>query len=108
SLLAMTGCGACLGIKAAALFSCVQTLGGPAASARWMGVQNTCANIAGITAPMITGIVVDRTGSFNAAFAIAAVLTAIGIVAFGFVVRRIEPIEWNNTEPAGSLRYQVS
>lgn len=111
SLLAMAGCGASLGVKAAGLYSCVQTLGGPAASARWMGVQNTFANIAGITAPVITGVTVDRTGSFNAAFVIAAVLAVIGIVAFGFVVRRIEPIDWNCAEsvrPASALRYQVS
>jgi MFS family permease len=111
SLLALAGCGVCLGIKAAGLYNCVQTLGGPGASARWMGVQNTCANIAGITAPLITGIVVDRTGSFTVAFVIAAALGIIGIVAFGFVVRRIEPIDWNVTEPAqpgGALSYQAS
>jgi cyanate permease len=76
-----------------------------------MGVQNTCANIAGITAPLITGVIVDRTGSFTPAFVIAAALSVIGIVAFGFVVRRIQPIDWEVTEPvrpAGALRYQLS
>jgi MFS family permease len=111
SLLALAGCGVFLGTKAAGLYNCVQTLGGRAACARWMGVQNTCANIAGITAPLVTGIVVEQTGSFTAAFVIAAALAVIGIMAFGFVVRRIEPIDWNVTEPtrpAGALRYQVS
>jgi MFS family permease len=101
SLVALGGCGVCLGIKAAGLYNCVQTLGGPTASARWMGVQNTCANVAGITAPLITGLVVDRTGSFTAAFMIAATLAVIGIVAFGFVVRRIEPIDWSVTAGRG-------
>jgi len=95
SLVALAGCGVFLGTKAAALYNCVQTLAGPTASAQWMGVQNTCANIAGITAPLITGILVDRTGSFTAAFLIAATLAVLGIVAFGVVVRRIEPIDWN-------------
>jgi MFS family permease len=110
SLVAMAGCGACLGIKSAGLYSCAQTLGGPAAAARWMGVQNTCANIAGISAPLITGFVVDRTGSFTAAFLIAAALAVIGIVAFGLVVRRIEPIDWHVTQPArraGAPRHQA-
>jgi len=66
-----------------------------------MGVQNTCANVAGITAPLITGLVVDRTGSFTAAFMIAATLAVIGTVAFGFVVRRIEPIDWSVTAGRG-------
>lgn len=108
SLLAMAGCGAFLGVKAAGVYSCVQTLGGPSASARWMGVQNTCANIAGITAPLITGVVVDRTGSFVPAFVIAAMLAAIGMVAFGFIVRRIEPVDWNATEPARPIALATS
>jgi MFS family permease len=111
SLLALGGCGVFLGTKAAGLYNCVQTLGGPAASARWMGVQNTCANIAGITAPLITGVIVDRTGSFTLAFVLAGALAVIGIVAFGFVMGRIEPIDWKVTEPmrpAGALRYQLS
>jgi len=108
SLLAMAGCGACLGVKAAGVYSCVQTLGGPTASARWMGVQNTCANMAGITAPLITGVVVDRTGSFTAAFAIAAALAAIGIVAFGWIVRRIEPVDWYATQPARPIALATS
>jgi MFS family permease len=108
SLLAMAGCGAFLGVKAAGLYSCVQTLGGPNASARWMGVQNTCANIAGITAPLVTGVVVDRTGSFIAAFTIAAALAAIGIVAFGFIVRRIDPVDWNATESARPIALATS
>jgi MFS family permease len=111
SLVALAGCGVCLGIKAAGLYNCVQTLAGPAASARWMGVQNTCANLAGITAPLITGVVVDQTGSFTAAFVIAAALGIIGTAAFGLVVRRIEPIDWKVTEPlrsVGSWRYQAS
>lgn len=110
SLLALAGCGVSLGIKAAGMYNCVQTLGGPAASARWMGVQNTCANIAGITAPLITGLIVDRTGSFTAAFVIAAALAVVGIVAFGFVVQRIEPIDWQVTPTLQlpcALRYQL-
>jgi cyanate permease len=76
-----------------------------------MGVQNTCANLAGITAPLITGVVVDQTGSFTAAFVIAAALGVIGTVAFGLIVRRIEPIDWRATEPlrsVGSWGYQAS
>jgi MFS family permease len=98
SLLAMAGCGVSLGVEVAGLYVCAQTLGGPDAAARWMGVQNFCANLAGITAPIVTGMVVDRTGSFTAAFAIAAGLAVIGIVAFGFIVRRIECIDWYATD----------
>jgi dipeptide/tripeptide permease len=59
-----------------------------------MGVQNLVGNLAGITAPVITGIAVDRTGGFSAGFVIAAVVALAGIVAYGVIVRRIEPIDW--------------
>jgi hypothetical protein len=78
SLLAMVGCGVFLGILVPAYFASAQTLAGPGAAARWFGVQNFVANIAGISAPVITGVVVDRTGSFSSAFLIAAVLPSPG------------------------------
>lgn len=94
SLLAMAGCGVSLGILIPAFYVTVQTLAGPEASGRWMGVQNFFANFAGITAPVITGVVVDRTGAFSAGFLIAAVLAIVGMIAYGLIVRRIEPIDW--------------
>jgi len=48
-----------------------------------------------MTAPLVTGMVVDRTGHFAFAFLIAAVMSVAGIVAFGVIVRRIEPIDWH-------------
>jgi MFS family permease len=94
SLLAMAGCSACLGIVNPALYATAQTLPGPEAAARWFGLQNFFGNFAGLTAPVITGVVVDRTGSFSVAFLVAAVLALVGMIAYGLIVRRIEPIDW--------------
>jgi MFS family permease len=94
SLLAMGGYGLCLGIVTPSFWATTQTLAGPEAAARWMGVQNFFANFAGITAPVITGVVVDRTGAFSVGFLIAAVLAVVGMIAYGLIVRRIEPIDW--------------
>jgi MFS family permease len=99
SLLAMAGCGVSLGILMPALFATVQTLAGQHASARWYGVQNFITNFAGITAPAITGVLVDRTGSFSAAFLIAAALSLVGMLAFGLIVRKIEPVDWRPAAP---------
>ena len=82
------------GMQSAPLGAISQTLAGPRAAGQWMGVQNLCANMAGVTAPLVTGIVVDRTGHFGLAFAIAAGVTLLGAFAFGLVVRRVEPISW--------------
>src|ERR1700746_1627170 len=44
SLLAMGGYGICLGIVTPSFWATTQTLAGPEAAARWMGVQNFFAN----------------------------------------------------------------
>lgn len=101
SVLAMAGCGVCLGIVLTAIYATAQTLAGPDTAARWFGVQNSLANLAGIAAPVITGIVVDRTGSFSFAFLIAAVLALVGMIAYGLIVRRIEPVDWHTPDLGG-------
>jgi len=78
------------------LYAITQTLAGPAAAARWVGVQNGLANIAGIVAPLITGFVVDRTGSFIGAFVTAAVVAFVGAAGWGLIIRRVEPVDWAN------------
>jgi MFS family permease len=98
ALLAMAGCGVGIGIWTPALFVSAQTLAGPHAVGRWFGIQNCIGNLAGVSASLVTGMVVDRTGHFGSAFVIAAVFAVIGMVAFGFIVRRIEPIDWRTAE----------
>jgi MFS family permease len=103
TLSALAGCGLGLGMLVPAIFASAQTLAGPGAAARWMGVQNFSANLAGISAPVITGIVVDRTGSFSSAFLIAAAAALVGMFAYGLIVRRIEPVDWHTAGVAGLL-----
>jgi ACS family D-galactonate transporter-like MFS transporter len=43
-------------------------------------------------APIATGMIVGATGSFGNAFLLAGVILLIGIVAFVFLMGRIEPI----------------
>jgi MFS family permease len=98
TLSALAGCGLGLGMLVPAIFASAQTLAGPDAAARWMGVQNFSANLAGISAPVITGVVVDRTGSFSSAFLIAAAVALVGMLAYGVIVRRIETIDWRASD----------
>jgi dipeptide/tripeptide permease len=59
-----------------------------------MGIQNLVGNLSGVVAPLVTGYVVDRTGHFYWAFAIAAAITLTGSLAFGIVIRCVEPVVW--------------
>lgn len=86
--------GVCLGANGASFWPISQTLAGPAAAARWVGLQNAMANCAGIVAPLVTGVIVDRTGSFADAFFIASSMAFVGVVGWGLIVRRVEPIRW--------------
>lgn len=71
-----------------------QTLAGPSAVGKWTGMKNCIGNLAGVVAPAITGLVVDRTGQFFFAFAITAGLAVVGAMVWVFVVGRVEPVKW--------------
>jgi len=77
------------------LFAIAQTLAGPSATGRWVGVQNACGNIAGMVAPLVTGVLVDRTGQFDRAFALAAIVSALGFIGWVWILPQIAPINWN-------------
>jgi len=77
------------------LYAIAQTLAGPKAAGKWMGLQNGLGNISGIVGPIFTGWVVDVTGKFSWAFFAAAVVAAIGLVCWLVVIPKIELIDWD-------------
>lgn len=99
---ALLACAAVLfGTQTPNLYALSQTLGGPRAAAQWMGVQNLVGNLAGVTAPMVTGFMLDRTHEYFWAFAIAAGMALIGTFAFGILIPKIEPIDWKDDSRFG-------
>jgi MFS family permease len=84
----------CLGFIVPNLFAASQTLAGPAAAGKWVSVQNAIGNLSGIIGPIVTGFIVDRTGSFAWAFVLGGVVVAAGAVFWGLVIRRVEPVSW--------------
>lgn len=76
------------------LFAIPQILAGPRASARWVGVQNAAGNLAGLIAPAITGVLVDRTGLFDVAFTLAAAVNVLGLIGWVRMLPTIAPIRW--------------
>lgn len=79
------------------LFAIPQILAGPAATGRWVGVQNAAGNVAGLIAPVITGVLVDQTGRFDVAFAIAAGVNVLGLIGWVGMLTKIAPIRWQET-----------
>jgi MFS transporter, ACS family, D-galactonate transporter len=87
------------GMTAPGLFAFCQRIAGPEAVGRWYGPQNGIANFAGIIGPVLTGFVFQKTGNFLWPFAIAAALCIVGIVAWVFVVGKVEPASWSESKP---------
>lgn len=56
------------------------------------GIQNTFSNIAGIVAPIITGFLIDMTGSFTAPIVLSGVIAIAGAASYWFVVGKLEPV----------------
>ncbi|MEI9968302.1 MAG: MFS transporter [Terracidiphilus sp.] len=71
-----------------------QTLAGPAMAGRWSSLQNGIANFAGIVAPWLAGLIVQKLGSAQLAFAVAGGVALLGAVSFAYLVRRVEPVNW--------------
>jgi ACS family D-galactonate transporter-like MFS transporter len=82
------------GICCSNMWAITQTLAGPAAAGRWTGMQNGLGNFAGVAAPAMTGFVVDRTGHFLWAFAIAAAVAWLGAISWIFVIGPVKPVAW--------------
>jgi MFS transporter, ACS family, D-galactonate transporter len=80
------------GMTGPGLYTFPQTLAGPEAVGKWYGWQNGFANTAGVIGPALTGFVLEQTGSFLAPFAITAAICVLGVVAWVFVVGRVEPV----------------
>jgi MFS transporter, ACS family, D-galactonate transporter len=93
---------ACLsfGVVSSNFWAITQTLAGPHAVGQWTGCQNGFGNLAGIFAPYLSGVLVAATGSFIPAFIAAAAASVVGSALYLFVVRRVEPVDWNQ-RPAG-------
>lgn len=56
------------------------------------GIMNFFGNVMVIAAPIVTGYIAQGTGAFTNAFLTAGVILIIGILAYVFVLGRVEPI----------------
>lgn len=87
---------ACVGQGAYASnhWAVTQTLAGPVMAGRWSSLQNGVANLSGIVASVLTGLIMQRFGTARLAFTVTGVVALIGGLSWGLLVRRVEPVDW--------------
>jgi MFS family permease len=81
-----------------------QTLAGPEAVGRWSGLKNLFGNLSGVIAPLVTGFLVERHGTFTSVFYIVAGLLLTGAAAWVFLITSVKKIEWSTTANVRSPR----
>jgi MFS transporter, ACS family, D-galactonate transporter len=107
-MLALTG--VFLGMSMCNSWAIPQILAGPSMVGRWVGVQNFVGNVAGAIAPVLTGFLLDRTGSFYWPFFISAAVAWIGAIGWYFVIGPLEEVDWVSVGPlaAGVRRVRTT
>ena len=77
-----------LGIATANYWALTQTVVPSGAIGRIGGLQNMASNLAGISAPILTGWLIQSTGNYQAPMQAIAVLLVMGAASYALLVRR--------------------
>ncbi len=88
---------ACVGYGAFASnhWAITQTLAGTQMAGRWASLQNGVANLSGIAAPWVSGLIMQKSGSSRLAFVMTGGVALAGACSWGLLVRRVEPVNWD-------------
>lgn len=93
---------AALGFFSSNVWAVTQTLSGAEAAGRWTGLQNCIGNLGGVVSPVVTGMIVTRTGSFALAFTASAAMLVAGALLYALLLGRIVPVAWPVRNAEGS------
>jgi len=102
----LTLCVGCLRLTTGSVNSLPIDLAPPAAVASLTSIQNTFANIGGLLAPIITGRIVNVTGSFEISLVVAGGMALFGAISYVFIMGNLEKDRIASTAPA--VPYRVS
>jgi len=83
------------GASSPGVYAIPQILGGARATGRWVSIQNSAGNVAGIFAPALTGFIIDLTGQFTLACVLAAAMSLLGLVGWIGMLPKLEQIDWD-------------
>ncbi len=82
------------GASSPGIYAMSQVLAGPKATGRWVGIQNSVGSLAGAISPYVTGEIIQHTGRFTNALLVAAVVMAVGVVGWTWMLPRLQEMRW--------------
>ncbi len=78
------------GIGGTSPYAMSQVYAGPEAAGTWVGVMNGVGNTSGIIGPVLTGLLIQQTGSYMAAFVLSAVIVGFGGIWWWVALPHVE------------------
>jgi len=90
----MIGAASLVGLATGNLYSLLASVAPEGAVGTWMGILNFAGNLSGIVAPIVTGLLIARTGSHYPGFVVAVVVLHLGLPAYWWMVseRKLPPV----------------
>jgi MFS family permease len=86
SAVLMIGVAALVGLATGNLYTLTANSAPEGAVGMWMGMLNFSGNVPGVVAPIVTGLLIERTGSFYPGFVVAVVVLHLALPAYWFLV----------------------
>jgi ACS family D-galactonate transporter-like MFS transporter len=83
--------GSLVGLATGNLLVILQSCAPPNQIGLWTGIENFGGNLAGIVAPLVTGFLISRTGSYLPGFALAAIILIAGLLSYWLIVGELKP-----------------
>jgi MFS family permease len=82
----MIGSACLVGLATGNLYTLTASLAPAGEVGMWLGCMNFAGNIPGIAAPIVTGVLIDRTGSYYPGFVVAVVILLLGLPLYWWMV----------------------
>jgi nitrate/nitrite transporter NarK len=92
------------GVQSPGVYAIPQILAGPRATGRWVGIQNSIGNFAGIVAPAATGFIIGSTHELTAAFLLSGAVSMLGLIGWLWMLPNLAELPWEAEETPTGLQ----
>ena len=91
----LAAAGLSFGLLTPTLYSLTAIVPGPRAAGRWSGAQAVAGQLAGVVSSILTGLLIDRTGNYQAAFLVAGFAALVSLFCWCVILPKVETINWD-------------